>query len=187
MRRPVLLTLLLLLAASLTACTRPLTPGETAFARDMFGPSLDPARVHVRVGAGVTPLPRPKPTPPAQGRRADIPAGFCTRTPQPRQIRWPAAFVLGNTVFIKREYYTADTFPNWPESFLVPQGFLMAHELTHVWQWQNRATTHYSPLRPLAEATRKADPYFWDQTGPRLQELHAILAPVLPLALPTHN
>ncbi len=202
-------------ALLLAACGRPLTPGETAFARDMFGDTLDPARVRVRVGAGLAPPPKPEPAPPARAARADIPKGFCTRTPQPRRIRWPAAFVLGNTVFIKREYYAADTFPGWPERFLVPQGLLMAHELIHVWQWQNRATTRYSPLRPLAEAARKADPYIWDGTGPRpfrafgfeqqaalvedylcyrlfephdprRRELQTILAPVLPLARIPH-
>ena len=200
------LALLILLAA----CARPLTPGEAAFAGDLFGPSLDTAKVRVRVGAGLTPLPRPTPRAPAQGSRAEIPAGFCTRTPQPRKIRWPAAFVLGNSVFMKREYYAADTFPGWPDAILLPQGFIMAHELTHVWQWQNRATTHYSPLRPLAEAARKADPYYWNGTGPRpfaaygfeqqaaliedylcfrlfepnaprVEELRTILAPALPL------
>ncbi len=201
------LALLLVLAA----CARPLTPGETRFARDMFGDTLDPARVRVHSGAGLTPLPRPEPAPepPAQASHADIPPGFCTRTPQPRQIRWPAAFALGNSVFFKREYYAADTFPNWPDQILLPQSFLMTHELVHVWQWQNRATTRYSPLRPLAEAARRADPYYWDGTGPRpfqaygfeqqaaliedylcyrlfeptsprLAELRAILAPVLP-------
>ncbi len=201
------LALLLLLLA---ACARPLTPGEVAFAGDLFGPSLDTAKVRVRVGAGLTPLPAPAPRPPAQGSRAEIPEGFCTRTPQPRKIRWPAAFALGNSIFFKRQYYAPDTFPDWPNAILLPQGLIMAHELVHVWQWQNRATTHYSPLRPLAEAARKADPYFWDGTGarpfaaygfeqqaaliedylcyrlfepdaPRLTELRAILAPTLPL------
>ena len=197
-------------ALLLAACSRPLTENEARFAGELFGDSLDPAEVRVRVGAGITPLPAPAPAAPEQGARADIPEGFCTRIPQPRKIRWPAAFVLGNSVFFKREYYAADTFPGWPDSFLMPQGLIMVHELTHVWQWQNRATTHYSPLRPLAEAARKADPYIWDQTGPRpfqaygfeqqaaliedylcyrlfestaprLDELRAILAPVLPL------
>ncbi len=202
------LALLLVLAA----CARPLTPGETRFARDMFGDTLDPARVRVHAGAGLTPLPHPKPAPqpPTRASRAELPKGFCTRTPQPRKIRWPAGFALGNSVFLKRDYYVADTFPGWPEQFLLPQGFLMAHELVHVWQWQNRATTHYSPLRPLAEAARRADPYYWDPTGPRpfqaygfeqqaalvedylcyrlfepasprLDELRAILAPALPI------
>ncbi len=198
-------------ALLLAACARPLTDNEARFAGEVFGDSLDTAKVRVRVGAGITPLPRAEPeAAPEPGARADIPEGFCTRTPQPRQIRWPAAFVLGNTVFFRRDYYVADTFPAWPDSFLVPQGFIMAHELVHVWQWQNRATTHYSPLRPLAEAARVADPYYWDGTGtrpfaaygfeqqaalledylcyrlfepdsPRMDELRAILAPALPL------
>ena len=211
-------TVLVGLFVVLAACSRPLTPGETRFAQDLFGDSLDPAPVRVRAGAGLAPLPRARPAPvpaaaPAAApaaSQADIPAGFCARTPQPRKIRWPAAFALGNSVFLKREYYVADAFPGWPEQFLLPQGFLMAHELVHVWQWQNRATTRYSPLRPLAEAARRADPYYWDGTGPRpfqaygfeqqaalvedylcyrlfeptsprLDELRAILAPALPI------
>ena len=38
----------------------------------------------------------------------------------------------------------------------------LAHELTHVWQWQNRATTGYSPLRVGSEHWRGTDPYLFD-------------------------
>ena len=38
----------------------------------------------------------------------------------------------------------------------------LVHELTHVWQWQNRARTGYTPLRVGAEHTRSADPYLFD-------------------------
>ncbi|HFQ14831.1 MAG TPA: hypothetical protein ENK41_00630 [Rhodobacteraceae bacterium] len=205
--KPAALALIFLLAA----CARPLTPGETSFAENLFGPGLDPAKVQVRVGAGLTPLPKPEPAPRAAPKAtAAIPAGFCTRTPQPQKVRWPAAFTLGNSIFFRRDFYTADSFPLWPDAVELPQSFVMAHELVHVWQWQNRATTRYSPLRPLAEAARKADPYYWDGTGPRpfrtygfeqqaaliedylcfrlfeptsprLNELREILAPALPL------
>ena len=39
---------------------------------------------------------------------------------------------------------------------------LFAHEITHVWQWQNRATTGYSPLRAAREHEGGADPYLYD-------------------------
>jgi hypothetical protein len=39
-----------------------------------------------------------------------------------------------------------------------------AHEMTHVWQWQNRATTGYSPFRGLAEHKPGVDPYLFDPT-----------------------
>ena len=39
---------------------------------------------------------------------------------------------------------------------------LFAHEMTHVWQWQNRQATGYSPLRAAREHDFKADPYLYD-------------------------
>ncbi|MEO1474591.1 MAG: hypothetical protein AAFS03_11775, partial [Pseudomonadota bacterium] len=96
----------------------------------------------------------------------------------------------------------------WPETLRFPQAIVFAHELTHAWQWQNRAVTGYSPFRAVAEAIELADPYFSERQGafftfgyeqqaaivedylcfafanpnhPRRAELREILAPVFPL------
>ena len=44
---------------------------------------------------------------------------------------------------------------------------LLAHELTHIWQWQNRASTGYSPLRAASEHTISDDPYLFEIDTPR--------------------
>lgn len=198
----------------LSACARPLTDNEDAFAGALFGDSLDRDAVTIRVGIGLMPLPRPKPPVAAEDAPPprQIPAGFCTRTPQPRQgIRWPAAFVLWNDVFFNRKYYAPDTFAGWPNTVPVPQFLIMSHELVHVWQWQNRATTDYRPSTSAAESGEGIDPYYWEaeaernflsygfeqqaamvedyicyrlfeKDNPRLDKLHAIINPTLPLA-----
>jgi hypothetical protein len=51
---------------------------------------------------------------------------------------------------------------DYPERLNLVQSMLLAHELTHVWQWQNRARTGYSPWRAAAEHGRIDDPYLFD-------------------------
>ena len=41
-----------------------------------------------------------------------------------------------------------------------------AHEMTHVWQWQNRGVTGYHPFRAFAEHRSTKDPYLFDSDGP---------------------
>ncbi len=204
------LALLILLAA----CARPLTPNEDAFAEALFGDSLDRETVSVRVGIGVTPLPQPEGAEAEADENAvvrDVPEGFCDRKPQPqRRIAWPAAFVLYDDVFFSYEFYSADTFAGWPVTLPLPQSLIMAHELVHVWQWQNRDQTEYRPLVSAGESIENPDPYYWqtseaqeflafgyeqqaamvedylcyrlfDPTSPRLKELHDIIDPTLPL------
>ncbi len=157
------------------ACTRPLTPNETAVAKSLFGDTLDTGAVRVTAGIGVLPLPRPKTgavvggAGPGKVRKA--PEGLCTRKRSTqRHWRWPAAFVLGNTVFFSYDFYRADSFAGFPESAPFPVSVIMAHELTHVWQWQNRARTGYSIPESAGETLKRVDPY-WFTTGPRAEFL----------------
>lgn len=92
---------------------------------------------------------------------------------------------------------------------------LLSHELTHVWQWQNRKLTGYSPLKAAREHRLSDDPYLFDvdnsrkfldfgyeqqgsiveeyvccraldPTGGRTARLHGLLAEVMPVSdLPT--
>lgn len=132
--------------------------------RTMFGDSLDTDKVRVRAGIGILPLPNPEPvtqdTPKLAPR--DIPETVCDRVAQPdRKWTFPAGFVLWNQVFLKRDYYRDDMFEGWPESLPMPHALLMAHELVHVWQWQNRARTGYTPFKSGAESFQPGDPYYW--------------------------
>lgn len=189
----------------LSACSRPLTEAETQFAEDFFGSSLDASKVRVAQGLGVTPLYR---TVPGEVRVVEGTDRACLRTPQPRGAQPPQAFAVGNRLHFDSELYSSDMMLAWPEAMRVPQAIIFAHELTHAWQWQNRARTGYTPLRAVAESIELADPYFsegeeaffnfgYEQQAaivedylcfafanpnhPRRAELRAILAPVFPV------
>lgn len=210
MKRALLLGLL-----ALSACARPLTETETLVAKNLFGESLDTEAVTVTAGVGVLPLPRkPRPEPAAAGDPQPTrkpPDDLCVRKPNPRQYwDWPAAFVLRNTLFFSFKWYPHDAFDGMPETVPYPHSVLMAHELVHVWQWQNRDWTGYAPLKAGNESLVSRDPYFFDPAeageflsfgyeqqaamiedfvcyalfdpdDPKLDEIAGILRPVLPV------
>jgi hypothetical protein len=195
----------------LSACARPLSDNEAAFAGALFGESLDRGAVTVRAGVGLTPLPAPKPDVAVGAPPPPAPKGVCERVERTAKARrWPAAFVLWSDIFWSYDFYTDDAFRGWPDA--VPfQSLIMAHELVHVWQWQNRDRTGYNPARSARESIDEVDPYFWldgqaedgffsygyerqaamiedyvcfqlfEPEAPEVDELEAILAPVLPL------
>ncbi len=122
----------------------------------------------VQTGVGLTPLPKDPPpavddtAPPPPPRH--VPEGICTRVPSPREggFQWPAGLVLWNQVFLKRDFYREDMMEGWPpQAVPLPQALLMAHELVHVWQWQNRARTDYDPASSGSESVRSLDPYWY--------------------------
>ena len=203
---------MLCLAAS--GCARGLAPAEAAFAEALFGDSLDQGQIVVQAGVGLTPLPRPAPAPAVQDPPpppGKLPEGVCERVPSPRQgFQWPAGMVIWNQVFLRRDFYRADMLERWPEAVPMPHALLMAHELVHVWQWQNRARTRYDPATSGAESVRSRDPYWYvpdadrefltygfeqqaamiedyvcytmfAPKAPRRAELRALIHPVLPL------
>ena len=201
--RRVFVFLVMLLVVS--ACSRPLTENEVAFANDLFGPSLDTSKVRVAKNFGLLPPPQSKIGP---GRRVTPTERSCVRTPQPFLGNPPQAFALFNRLHFGGELYSSEMALARPQGLRVPQAIIFAHELTHAWQWQNRQITGYHPLRAAAESFRFIDPYFsegqapffdfgYEQQAaivedyvcfsfanpnhPRRQELRNILAPVLPI------
>ena len=149
--------------AALSACSRPLTTAEEAFANDLFGEELDTSKVRVAQGLGIAPLYR---TAPANVTLVEGTDRACLRTPQPRGAQPPQAFAVGNRIHFETGLYSSDMVIQWPERLRVPQALVLAHELTHVWQWQNRERTGYSPARAVAEAIELADPYFSEGDAP---------------------
>ncbi len=141
----------------LAGCSRPLTPDETAFANDLFGDTLDTESVTVMQGLGLAPLYRTVPNS-VQVMRGTEKA--CLRTPQPRGAQPPQAFAYRNRISFDSELYSSDMARPWPLGLRFPQALVLAHELTHVWQWQNRELTGYAPQRAVAESWQLADPYF---------------------------
>ena len=122
----------------------------------------------------------------------------------------PAAVAVWNRVLFDRDWYLEDYLPEYPDTIGLIAAMLFAHELTHVWQWQNRDVTGYTAMRALKESWHIADPYFsastdapvffafgYEQqaaivedfvcfsvanpTHPRHDELKEILEPVLPV------
>jgi len=161
---------LCLAAILLAACTRPLTDNEAALARDVFGDQIDTAEVRVAKDLGLVPPPRSARV--TVERKRVVPgASPCTREPTPPRQGPPAGFAVWNTMFLQAGIYQADAGLFWPDGLVVPQTFVFVHELVHVWQWQNRATTGYAPWFALSEGLPGRDAYFYDPgTAPRFED-----------------
>jgi hypothetical protein len=152
------------------SCTRSLTDNEAAFTHALCGDTIDTDAIEVLAGAGITPLPYV--TPQQKAARAEAakapprkaPEDICVRKPSPRKYAWswPAAFVLENNVYLAYRYYAKDAFAGVYDGRVpYPQTLLMAHELVHVWQWQNRELTDYTPEKSGSESVKSRDPYYW--------------------------
>lgn len=147
----------------LAACGRPLTSTEQAFARALHGDALDTSRVRL---VGNVPLRAYTIRIPKRPRVTCQERIF----PEPTQdvlTGSPAAVVLFNRVFFSRDFTLPNYTPQYPERLHLFEAMLLGHELTHVWQWQNRARTGYHPLKAAGEHSRSDDPYLFDPDTPR--------------------
>ena len=198
---------LVLFCLALAACGRPMTPTEVRFAEDVFGPSLDTSKVVVAQGGGILPPWKTRVTKRISVRGTEK---SCLRTERKERVFAPTkAFAFKNKIHFDTGLYSSDMVLEWPNALRIPQALIFAHELTHVWQWQNRERTGYSPWRAAWEILRLADPYyappgaapffsfgyeqqaamvedylcfaFANPNHPRRQELREILAPVFPV------
>jgi len=197
----------LILVLLLASCGRPLTVNERAFLDTIHGDTLDYNRVRLHDGAPTRAVTfRRKPRPRTTCRELILP-------PATDKIvtSKPAAVALYNTVLFDKDWYIEDYLPDYPDRVGLIAAMLFAHELTHVWQWQNRKTTGYSPLKAAREHQISDDPYLFDvsqsrnfsdfgfeQQGsimeefvccralapdaPRTKRLHAMLSKVMPVA-----
>ncbi|THH37337.1 hypothetical protein E4Z66_10510 [Aliishimia ponticola] len=142
----------------LAACTgRPLTESEKSFVATLHGESLDISRVRLVDGA---------PTRAVTFRRAPRPRTTCRENILPPPTgdivtAKPAAVTLFNRVLFDKDWYLDDYLPDYPDEMGLIAAMLLAHELTHVWQWQNRKLTGYHPLKAAAEHSAE-DPYLFD-------------------------
>ena len=135
---------------SLAACGRPMTEGEVSFSSEILTRQIDFDVVRF---SGQE----------ERGRQlakrqleADLKAqekmGERTEGTERLLSGLPALFgasamVIGNTVFFDRSVYSAD----FSASPIDGDRWLMAHELTHVWQWQNSDLTGYSFAKVVSE------------------------------------
>jgi hypothetical protein len=189
----------------LAACGRPLAPAERGFLATFHGAGLDYGRV--RIGDGFQPLIRTVPTPPRITCQQKLYPPIATRT-----ITGGApAMTLFNTVFLRDDWASDNLTGDWPRVLDLQQALLLMHEAVHVWQWQQRRSTRYHPVKAALEHVGSPDPYLFDpatradfasfgyeQQGAiaeeylccsilapdaeRTRRLHAMLAEVLPLS-----
>ncbi len=154
MVRPLLISILILFAS----CGRPLTEQERAFAGNIHGETLDLDRVRLVEGAPVAAITYTRKARPRLACRERILPPVTEEVVTGK----PAAVALFNRVYFTRDWYLDDYMSQYPERVNLIAAMLLAHELTHVWQWQNRRTTGYHPLRAAAEHGRQNDPYLFD-------------------------
>ncbi|MCA0202913.1 MAG: hypothetical protein LCH92_01110 [Proteobacteria bacterium] len=150
--------LALVLILLLAACGRPLTVAETDLATRMFGTSLDAGAVRfyrngfVGMRSHLYPV-RPRTT----CRERILPPAD-----QPFERGRAAGIVLFNTVNVRPDVLRPDFARQGEGLMSLGAAMYLVHELTHVWQWQNRALTGYSPLRVAREHAVSEDPYLFD-------------------------
>ncbi|KIC12970.1 hypothetical protein RA19_00790 [Leisingera sp. ANG-M1] len=156
-----MIRLLLLACLVLAACGRPLTETERSYLAGIHGTELDADKVRLIEGAPVAAITfRRMPRPRVTCRERILP-------PVKEEIvtSKPAAVALFNRIFFVRDWYTENYLPEYPDKLHLVEAMLLAHEATHVWQWQNRKRTGYTPLRAAAEHGNKRDPYLFDLEG----------------------
>ena len=134
-----------------------MTSDEIAFIQSIQGPGFDPTPV--RLGGDLAlAAPRTIPARPrltCQQRIYPPPEGPTIR------VRTQAMTIF-QSVHFGAGVYAEDFVQGWPDRLPLPYAMLLAHEMVHVWQWQNRALTGYHPLKAMFEHVRSADPYLFD-------------------------
>ena len=156
--------LALLALLLLAACGRPLTPAERALLAPIHGATLDTAaiRLHANPAIGVFPITYPARPRTTCRERIGPPATTPTVTAS------TAGLVLFERVLLRPDVAR----PDWAALDPDPEGgapalnlaaaMFFVHEMTHVWQWQNRAITGYHPSKAFTEHLATADPYLLD-------------------------
>ena len=145
--------------AALVACaTRPMTGAERAFTATVQGEGLDTGAVRVTRGAvigGFSSTREPRPY--VSCRERILP-------PETEQkVAWSVAgFVVGQHLYVSRSVWKDDFLGDYPVTLPLADAMFVAHEMTHIWQWQHRESTGYAPWRAASEHSRKGDPYLFD-------------------------
>jgi hypothetical protein len=156
--------LLLLCLCLLAACGRPLTPSETAYLQAIHGEALNTSRMRLTNGHFAGAITYQMPVRP----RTTCQERIWPPITEAREVTVsPAATVIFNRVLMRKDVYRADFLKGWPERVDLFDAMLLAHEATHVWQWQNRGRTGYTPLKALNEHVTSADPYLFEPDAPR--------------------
>ncbi len=142
----------------LAACGRPLTEAERAFMADLQGAQLDVDQVRIIENplVGLTTL-----------RFPARPRTTCRERilPEPTEAVVEgrvAGVVLFNRLHVRSDWSVPDYIDMEPGQLNLVAAMFFAHEMTHIWQWQNREVTGYHPARAFAEHLATDDPYLLD-------------------------
>lgn len=142
----------------LSGCARALTGTETRLMDEIMGETFAPREARLLEAGFIGVTTRTYPTRPQTTCRERIgppPSGptFRART---------AGAVAFTHVLTSPDWTLPDYAPGYPERINLPAAMFFAHEMTHIWQWQNRDLTGYHPLRGAAEHQPGVDPYLLD-------------------------
>ncbi len=161
--RPMRMLIAMFLCLFLIACGRPLTEAEAAYMAELQGDTFDPTPIRITrnplVGVFTQTYPARPPTtcrerifPPPEG-------DFISAQ--------TAGIAFFNTLHLREDLVLDDytQFSDGTRSLVAAMFF--AHEMTHIWQWQNREITGYHPFRAFAEHARIEDPYLFSNDDPR--------------------
>lgn len=152
---------LIFLCLFLMSCGRPLTEDERAFMDDLAGDSFDAAPVRIIKNAplGVATFVR-EARPRLTCRERIYPA------PEPGPVTSsPAGVVLWNHLYTSKGWSVPNYMPAYPDKIHLEAAMYFAHEMVHVWQWQNRDVTAYSPWKAVEEHQISDDPYLFEVTS----------------------
>ncbi len=148
----------LFLCLLLAACGRPLDTAEMSFANNLLGPGLDPAPIRIKPSRLIGNNPVTIPTRPQTTCRERIFPAPTTPTVEART----AGIVVFSQLFTNPDWYLDSYTAQFPDRVSLVSAMYLAHELTHIWQWQQREKTGYSPLKAAGEHLASADPYLFD-------------------------
>lgn len=171
--------LLLILPVLLTACaTRTLTENELAFADTVLGPAIDTEKVRIVKGAVVGLIPVTVQPRDRMGCREHLYPPIT----EPFEATYPA-FARQNALYYTRQFWSEDFLAAYPEALDLDDAMRLAHELTHIWQWQNRRELGYRGVLAAFEHVQSEDPYQveidesraftdygWEQQGAIIEE-----------------
>lgn len=182
------------------------------FMGEIMGDTFDPENARMVEAGFIGMRTRAYPTRPQVTCRERInppPVGATFDTRTAGAVAW--TYVLTNP-----DWTLPDYAPEYPDAFNLPAAMYFAHEMTHIWQWQNRDITGYTPFRGAAEHQPGADPYLFDPSeeiefltmgyeqqaalveeficcralapdAPRTERLYQTLSAVMPVQHPTQT
>lgn len=149
---------MMVLLLVLMACGRTMTSEERALMDPIMGPTLTTEDVRLSEAGFIglttrTFAARPQTT--CRERINPPPTGPTVQGRTAGAVAW-------THVLTSPDWTVPNYAPDYPEAFNLVAVMFFAHEMTHIWQWQNRAITGYSPLKGAAEHVQYDDPYLFD-------------------------